>query len=423
MHDNLLTKRVERTPQDRQERGFAKARSEGMLSSPLKRGGYVHLSSARRAQGTSDGTTSASSIARDASIANRLYLQHGRHANSWAAAFDADLERWVDTDARGLVSFARYSPLSITMGFFDPLCSESDLDPVLGSFLADTDCSVFWKVSRGTAQCLAARGWCITPYGIEHEVFLPLELGGSRRRNLRREIASARRSGLVVEQVEAAEPGAPIWDELAQVTRRWLLSRTQRHEIRRATRRTPHRHEAHCTKVVCRSAATGHVRGWAAFDHIYDQGRLAGVGLNAVRWDSAKAGTTNGIASLLAAEGAKLVRMVHGHDDATPFVLSLGESPFGVPVPSGEGSMQCSALRASLPLQALFALIRKYGEPLYAVRGLDTWKRKWRAESAFAPTGPGKEVHEEVQITYIATKHELPLLEVGATLALVLGKG
>ena len=146
------------------------------------------------------------------------------------------------------------------------------------------------------------------------------------------------------------------------------------------------------------------------------------MGLNAVRWDSAKAGTTNGIASLLAAEGAKLVRMVHGHDDATPFVLSLGESPFGIP--SGEGSMQCSALRASLPLQALFALIRKYGEPLYAVRGLDTWKRKWRAESAFAPiAGPEKEVHEEVQITFIATKHQLPLLEVGATLALVLGKG
>ena len=390
-------------------------------SLPLKRGGYVHLSSARRVQGTSDGTTSARSIARDASIANKLYLQHGRHANSWAAAFDADLERWVDTDARGLVSFARYSPLSITMGFFDPLCSESDLDPVLGSVLADTDCSVFWKVSRGTAQCLAARGWCVTPYGIEHEVFLPLELGGSRRRNLRREIASARRNGLVVEQVETAEPGAPIWDELAQVTRRWLSSRTQRHEIRRATRRTPHCHEVHCTKVVCRSAATGHVRGWAAFDHIYDQGRLAGVGLNAVRWDSAKVGTTNGIASLLAAEGAKLVRTVHGYDDATPFVLSLGESPFGRP--SGEGSMESSTLRASLPLQALFSLIRRYGEPLYAVRGLDTWKRKWRAESAFAATGSGKEAHQEVQITFIATKHELPLLEVGATLALVLGKG
>ena len=366
--------------------------------------------------------TSSSINLQPGSLAVSLYLQHGSHANSFAAAFDADLQRWTDDDGRGVVASA--CSFGVRFGFFDPLCATSAVTAVLDAFLkANPDCSAFWKINAHTARELSSRGWYVIPYGTEHDVQLQgLTLAGTRRRGLRRELAAARQAGLTVEIVQDDDDDASVWDELRAVTRSWLRTRTQRHEIRRATRRTPHALEPYCSKCACRSA-TGQIVGWAAFDHIYRDGRLIGAGLNAVRWEGG-----GGVASVLALEGAALVRAAHldpadeRSAERLPFTLALGESPFSA-LPKGvEWLTQLSATeahgapppRTSRFLQALFGLIRRFGEPVYAVRGLETWKRKWRAESA----GEGGEA--EVKLTFIAVKHEVPLREVLAAVALVL---
>ncbi len=282
--------------------------------------------------------------------ATTLYLAHGSQGNSFAAAFDPDFERWTAGGDRGIVAYARSHLLDISMGFFDPLCSDSELPTVLDEFISARSPEAFWKVSAPVARALAARGdWYIAPYGLEHNVWAKpshgISLAGQQRRGLRREIAAATRGGLRVEIIDGDDDdegsgssssgsggsggsgssggSSGTWAELESVSARWLRTRTRRYEIRRATRRTPHRHERYCTKMICRSP-TGRAVGWAAFDHLYRQGELIGVGLNAVRWD----GSARGAAALLAWRGAEMVREAHGAAER-PFVLCLGESPFG----------------------------------------------------------------------------------------------
>ena len=80
--------------------------------------------------------------------------------------------------------------------------------------------------------------------------------------------------------------------------------------------------------MVARLSTDGTAVGWAALDHIYERGALVGCGLNACRYDPA---VSDGIASLLALDGAALVRGTLGESNAggcaRPFKLALGESP------------------------------------------------------------------------------------------------
>ena len=382
--------------------------------------------------------------------AERLYLAHGTSANSFAAAFDPDLERHVTS--LGLVAHKRQAALGVTMAFFDPLCSSDELPALLDDFLAAHagDRIAFWKVSAPVAAELARRGWRVANYGVEHCVDLQhFSLGGPDRRGLRRQVNAARRAGIVIEPVSSSS-----WPEIESVTSQWLATRTRRQEIKLATRRTPHRDEVHCTKLLAR-APDGSCVGWAAFDYLYEDEKVVGVGLNAVRWLPVKPSKdTNGcgsgipgVASFLALEGASMLRDLHAPDG--PFTLALGESPFatmadgalcepitdsGSPVrrvtqlhasaavptaPGGGvawashralcGKWRGSAVSADFPrragfLEGAFAVLGKCGEPLYSIRGLDGWKRKWRADK---------------QVTYCVVNHQLPLHETLAGLALI----
>ena len=95
-------------------------------------------------------------------------------------------------------------------------------------------------------------------------------LRGSKRRNLRRDVTSARKAGARVEVVEAADAS------LTTCERRWLAARPQSREIRRATRRCRAAPEPYCTKVRAVDD-TGATLGWAAFDHCYRDGVLVGA--------------------------------------------------------------------------------------------------------------------------------------------------
>ncbi len=67
-------------------------------------------------------------------------------------------------------------------------------------------------------------------------------------------------------------------------------------------------------------------------------------------------------------------------------------------------------MRVSSFLMALFPLLKRFGEPLYAMRGLDGWKRKWRAH--------GRD--EQPELSFIAVRDSLPLREVAAALELMI---
>jgi lysylphosphatidylglycerol synthetase-like protein (DUF2156 family) len=353
----------------------------------------------------------------------RLFLEHGRSACSYSVAFDADFERHHCSRVDAIFCFSRCAPLRVTGCFFDPLCCEEDVPAALDEFMEARqqvgDRIFFWQCGPLMAAALAQRGYLVNVCGLENNVRLPLALGGRRMRGLRRQVGAARRKGLTVEAIDG-DADATVWAELRSVTNRWLRSRPQSREIRRATRRTPHTAEAHCTKVVCR-APDGRAVGWAALDHSYQGGELVGCGLNAVRYDSS---ASQGIAALLALDGAMIVhqreqqRQQPGEPGAGfPLLLALGESPLpssstveAVALASSgtpDGMETGSDVRrwpSSSFVDALFTLVRERGRRFYGVQGLGEWKRKYRAEQV---------------VTYCAVGNELPLREVFAALVLI----
>ena len=129
--------------------------------------------------------------------AERHFFEHGCHANSYSVAFDPDLQRHITAD--GVVAFARNDLMGVTTVFFDPLCDEIALPDVLDGFIDavqrthPNDRIAFWKVGCAVADLLAERGYLLAPYGIENDVWLPRELGGTRLRGLRRQVDAARR--------------------------------------------------------------------------------------------------------------------------------------------------------------------------------------------------------------------------------------
>ena len=203
----------------------------------------------------------------------RLYLSYGHRANSFSAAFDPDLERHVTEE--GFVAFARHECTKTSLAFFDPVCAEAHMETVLDSFMKRERRRgrvAFWKVSTATARYLCERqGFAAAPYGTEHALDLSGDmLRGPKRRNLRRDVTSARKAGARVEVVAAADAS------LTTCERRWLAARPQSREIRRATRRCRAAPEPHCTKVRAVDD-TGATLGWAAFDHCYRDGVLVGA--------------------------------------------------------------------------------------------------------------------------------------------------
>ena len=328
-----------------------------------------------------------------------LYLQFGDFTNAFSVAFDVDLQRhhYHCKGQKGIISYSRCPRLGVTIAWFAPLCDRAVLQDVLDDFLitVKSDRLVWWKASEEVATLLAERGYLLTPYGLENDVAInELTLGGTRLRGLRRQVEAARGSGIVVERVEPTA-GGPVWDELRQVSDRWLATRPQPLEVRRVTRRTPHRVERHCTKVVARTSR-GATLGWAAFDHLHSQGSLIGCGLNAVRYDPS---TASGVAALLACDGAAIVHAGADHPSLDGrFRLALGESPLPSEDELGRLDVEIpSALRTGRALQTLFNVLRERGRRIYGVRGLSDWKRKWRADQS---------------VTYCAVRSELPLREV-----------
>ena len=351
--------------------------------------------------------------------AEALYVQHGTFANAYSVAFDPDLERhwWRgagDGGDGGIQAYARCDLLGVTCGFFDPLCAEDDARHVIDDFIATTRSAspnerlVFWKVGAAAAEHLSRRGFHIAPYGLENDVVMTakqLDLRGTSLRGLRRQITAARRNGVYVEALSPSSSRAE-YAELECVTARWRATRPQQLEARRVTRRTPHRDEPHCTKVVARLSTDGTAVGWAALDHIYEGGALVGCGLNACRYDPA---VSDGIASLLALDGAALVRGTLGESNAggcaRPFKLALGESPL-IEFPTTRGIFFGESERRSRFVEGVFRLVRERGRWIYGVGGIAAWKRKWRA--AEQPT------------TFVAVDSARPVRASAAALALIL---
>lgn len=348
-----------------------------------------------------------------------LFLRFGNFANAYSVAFDGDLERFHSDTVDGVVAYARCKALRVTCGFFDPLCATENLPTLIHEFVrtarafSHNERIVWWKVSAATAEALTRQfGFDVAPYGLENDVRLPRRsLGGTALRGLRRQVAAARRNGIYVEPACASRSS---YEELASVTAAWRATRPQKIEARRVTRRTPHYDEPHCTKVVARRSRDGVVVGWAALDHIYSDEQLVGCGLNAVRYDP---GASDGIASLLALDGAALVfeqqrqQQVlpphrEGQEHALPnFRLALGESPL-VAFPPTRGIFFGENERRSRFVETLFKLVREHGRWLYGVRGIADWKRKWRADDQ--PT------------TFVAVDTQRPLRASIAAVALLL---
>ena len=155
---------------------------------------------------------------------------------------------------RGLAHI-RGSPrfLRTRIVFYDPLCAEEDLAALIDEFLTSARGHHvgFWKASQQTVAVVAERGFRIVGYGVDHEVPVPVALSGSAMRGLRRQVDKARKAGVAVTPLPAAEATSPIWRELEDLDARWLSSRalaTRPFSIRRVTRRYARRRvEPHTT--------------------------------------------------------------------------------------------------------------------------------------------------------------------------------
>jgi lysylphosphatidylglycerol synthetase-like protein (DUF2156 family) len=337
------------------------------------------------------------------------YLRSGSLATSWSSTFDADLQRFQTDD--GFLAYASVPTLRTTVAFFDPVLVDADATdpeaarPLVEAFLQAHPRAAFLHCSPTFATTLADVGLLINPYGVENRVTLPLALGGSRMRGLRREVQAAQANGVTVIPIPSeCGAAAAVWDEVRSVDRRWLQGRVMRREVRRATRRSVAGPERYTSKFIARGR-DGKAVGWACFDHVFERESVVGVALSVVRSDP----HYPGVSTLLAAEGSSMCAK------ALPSVrfLDLGLSPLA-PVPEGvewnplvvcraDEECEVDPERAQF-IDVLFASLFRWGTGLYNTAGLASWKRKWRPDEG---------------LSYVAVQNRLPVRELAAALALL----
>ncbi|MBS0209842.1 MAG: DUF2156 domain-containing protein [Planctomycetes bacterium] len=269
----------------------------------------------------------------------------------------------------GFVSYQRWSEGVTTLGgllprafvLSEPIALPEHRITLLEQFLAHVKSACFLQLSAATAHWLGQCGYKIVPMGTEVDIDLAsFTLAGSRRRNLRQTVQSARRHGLHVVELTAAEARNLPVEELSQ---RWMQRRrTRNRELRFLTRPLVTEAEHDVRRFFAFADDT--LLGYVHFDPLYENEQTIGYTANIVRTHP---DAPSGTADLIKVTAIEQFRSEGKR------TLALGYCPLG-------GMRADDPLANNSFLAWLCQMCGRYANWLYSFRGLYFHKHRYAGE-------------------------------------------
>lgn len=292
------------------------------------------------------------------SDAQRAVERFGTHSLAYSVLQPG--MRYFGSTEQGIIAYRANLGQRIVLG--DPVADEAGAEALLDEFLAAYPRSLHMQIQRRTADLLAARGYRITPVGVENAIPLAeFSLHGKRKADLRHYRNRAKAGGVVVqEEVDSAA----LRRALRPVSDAWIPLKSGRGgELEFLAR--PFLPEPEFGVRIFSGRIDGVPVGFVVMDPMYRAGVICGYTVTILRhYADAPEGTVDAI-NLFAMEqfGQEGVALV-----------SLGVSPFHrLPELAREEGMGAPAV------YMVYRFLNGWGDWIYHFRGLSFHKSRYRA--------------------------------------------
>jgi len=284
---------------------------------------------------------------------------HGRHSLAYAA-MQPGMRYFGDPD-RGVIAYRAWLGQATVLG--DPIAPSSAKATLIDDFLARHPRALFMQTTESTSDRLRARGFAITPVGVENEIAVAhFSLRGKRKADLRHYRNRAVAGSVTVrEETDTTE----LRQALKPVSDAWLPSKSWfTHELEFLARPFVATPEPGVRIFTGRIGSQ--IVAFVILDPMYDNDFVTGYTVTILRHTPD------------APEGA--VDYINLHVIATlrnegVETLSLGVSPF-----HRIESLAESYGRGAWTAYLLFLALRRWGSPIYHFSGLSFHKSRYRAK-------------------------------------------
>lgn len=285
-----------------------------------------------------------------------LVRRHGSHSLAYSA-----LQPGMRYFMRGGGCIAYRSWLGQRCVLGDPIAPPEQVDALLDAFLQGGP-ALFMQVQRSTADRLRARGYRVTPVGVENEIdTAAFSLAGRSKRDLRHYRNKAAHANLHVQELNDSEATR---HSLRPVSDAWLPHKSWfAHELEFLAR--PYVPHPESGVRLFAATASGHCVAFTVLDPIYRDGAVEGYTVTILRHlPDAPEGACDAI---------NLHVIDRLREEGIP-TLSLGVSPFHriAELARAEG-------HGAWPVYLVFHALARWGNPIYHFRGLSFHKSRYRA--------------------------------------------
>lgn len=294
----------------------------------------------------------------DTAAARACVERHGSHSLAFSALQPG--MRYFGDPACGCIAYRAWLGQTCVLG--DPIASGDGAPALLDTFLEWRGKAIFMQIHTKTATLLRARGYRITPVGVENEIdTATFSLDGKRKRDLRHYQNKARKTQVLVEErADTAENRTA----LLPVSRGWLPIKSWfSRELEFLAR--PFVTDPEPGARLFTASCSGRDIAFTVLDPMYMSGKPAGYTVSILRH---LPDAPEGACDYINFHVARRLR-----EEGVP-LLSLGVSPFHQmeALARAEGA-------GAWPVYLTYRALRRWGDPIYHFRGLSFHKSRYRA--------------------------------------------
>jgi lysylphosphatidylglycerol synthetase-like protein (DUF2156 family) len=309
----------------------------------------------------------------DAVVAGALVRAYGDFSLAHKTVDANELRTFGDTS--GYIAYAQKMGATLALG--DPVAPEAEASRLIDEFIGTFGKPAFVQVSGGTAGILAARGWHLTPLGVDTVLNLTAyDLSGGEKEGLRQSANWIRRKGYVVRERGF---GTETQEMMAAISKEWRADRPAGRREMRFLNRAVASVDGPDSRYFFLDDPAGEPVAYIVFDPLWRDGAATGY-VTAVKRRRQRA----------AAGHAEIGTMVHAIETFKAEgrkILRLGLSPLAVK--DGE------ARSGSLAVAGMFCFARGSGwanRQIFNFTGNAAFKRRFRGreEPLFMATAPGR---------------------------------
>jgi phosphatidylglycerol lysyltransferase len=283
------------------------------------------------------------------------FKKFGEFPLSYTIAFEEDFKRLKYKD--GFLSYWQGKTLNLIIG--DPLTPKESYGTILDRFLEfsrDNRKKVLSvQIHEDFAKEFEKRKFYINEIGVETDIFSAnFNLKGKDRTKLRRWINTAKNKNVTVKKSSFSD--IPT-EDLLSVSNEWIKGKQNREELNILVRKAKYSDKP-LTKAYF-AYIDDELKAFVVYDPMYKDNKISGYYADIIRY---KKDAPNGTIDLIN------FNAINDFKDKGIKIFSLGFSPLA----------DIKNLTSSNPITyMLFKLIYKFGEPLYAFKGLDFHKRAY----------------------------------------------